>query len=162
MLTDCKNASDKPSDNTLRLTLVRTPGTRGGYADQGTQDLGHHDILFGLAGHSGDWREGQTDWQAYRLNDPLVAFESTKHSGSLGKQFSLVKVNNSRIRMLALKKAELSDAKRVGLPPPWSAGRPREAPRDGGTERKRPIKRKSVHTLVGKLLPGFVVLREMR
>ena len=109
VLTDCKNASDKPSDNTLRLTLVRTPGTRGGYADQGTQDLGHHDILFGLAGHSGDWREGQTDWQAYRLNDPLIAFESTKHSGSLGKQFSLVKVNNSRIRMLALKKAELSD-----------------------------------------------------
>jgi alpha-mannosidase len=109
VLTDCKNASDKPNDNTVRLTLIRTPGTRGGYADQGSQDLGHHDIVFGLAGHSGDWRQGQTDWQAYRLNDPLVAFESTKHSGSLGKQFSLVKTNNSRIRMLALKKAELSD-----------------------------------------------------
>src|SRR5437868_583842 len=109
VLTDCKNASDKPNDNTLRLTLIRTPGTRGGYADQGTQDLGHHDIIFGFAGHSGDWRSGQTDWHAYRLNDPLVAFESTKHSGSLGKQFSLVKVNNSRIRMLALKKAEQSD-----------------------------------------------------
>jgi alpha-mannosidase len=109
VLTDCKNASDKPNDNTVRLTLIRTPGTRGGYADQGSQDLGHHDILFGLAGHSGDWRQGQTDWQAYRLNDPLVAFESTKHSGSLGKQFSLVKISNSRIRMFALKKAELSD-----------------------------------------------------
>ena len=109
VLTDCKNASDKPNDNTVRLTLIRTPGTRGGYADQGTQDLGHHGIVFGLAGHSGDWREGQTDWQAYRLNDPLVAFESTKHSGSLGKQFSFVRVNNSRIRMLALKKAEQGD-----------------------------------------------------
>ncbi|HVH86528.1 MAG TPA: glycoside hydrolase family 38 C-terminal domain-containing protein [Terriglobales bacterium] len=109
VLTDCKNASDKPSDNTLRLTLIRTPGTRGGYPDQGTQDLGHHDILFGLAGHTGDWREAQTDWQAHRLNDPLVAFESTKHAGSLGKQFSLAKVNNSRIRLLALKKAEQSD-----------------------------------------------------
>ena len=29
VLTDCKNGSDKPDDNTLRLTLVRTPGTRG-------------------------------------------------------------------------------------------------------------------------------------
>jgi len=109
LLTDCKNASDKPSDTTVRLTLIRTPGTRGGYADQGTQDLGHHDIVFGLAGHKGDWREGQTDWQAYRLNDPLVAFESTNHSGALGNQFSFVKVNNRRIRMLALKKAEESE-----------------------------------------------------
>lgn len=49
ILTDCKNASDKPDDKTLRLTLIRTPGTRGGYADQGTQDLGRHDIVFGLA-----------------------------------------------------------------------------------------------------------------
>ena len=39
ILTDCKNASDKPNENTLRLTLVRTPGTQGGYTDQGTQDL---------------------------------------------------------------------------------------------------------------------------
>ena len=109
VLTDCKNASDKPNDNTVRLTLIRTPGTRGGYTDQGTQDIGHHDIAYALAGHDGDWRQGQTDWQAYRLSDPLVAFESTKHSGSLGKQFSLVKINNNRVRMLALKRAEQTD-----------------------------------------------------
>ncbi|HJX00375.1 MAG TPA: glycoside hydrolase family 38 C-terminal domain-containing protein, partial [Terriglobales bacterium] len=109
VLTDCKNASDKPNDNTLRLTLIRTPGTRGGYHDQGTQDLGRHEILFGLAGHDSDWRAAQTDWQAYRLNQPLIAFESTKHPGSLGKQFSVLKLNNSRVRVLALKKAEQSD-----------------------------------------------------
>jgi alpha-mannosidase len=109
VLTDCKNASDKPNDSTLRLTLIRTPGTRGGYADQGTQDLGHHEIVFGLAGHESDWRKGQTDWQAHRLNDPLVAFESTKHAGPLGKQFSLLKLNNDRVRVLALKRAEQSD-----------------------------------------------------
>ena len=55
ILTDCKNASDKPDDKTIRLTLVRTPGTRGGYADQGTQDIGRHEIVFGIAGHAGDW-----------------------------------------------------------------------------------------------------------
>ncbi|HXM35029.1 MAG TPA: glycoside hydrolase family 38 C-terminal domain-containing protein, partial [Pyrinomonadaceae bacterium] len=107
--TDYKNASDKPDDKTLRLTLVRTPGTRGGYADQGTQDLGRHQILFGLAGHAGDWRQSQTDWQAYRLNQPLIAFQSPSHAGELGKSFSLVKLNNDRVRVMALKRAELSD-----------------------------------------------------
>lgn len=109
VLTDCKNGSDKASENTIRLTLIRTPGTRGGYTDQGTQDIGHHDIKFGIAGHEGDWRLGQTDWQAHRLNDPPVAFESTKHPGSLGKQFSLMRIDNSRVRVLALKKAEETD-----------------------------------------------------
>jgi len=109
VLTDCKNGSDKPDDKTLRLTLVRTPGTRGGYADQGTQDWGRHEIVFGLAGHAGDWRDGRTDWHAYRLNQPLIAFVSPKHQGFLGKSFALLKLNNDRIRVLALKKAEASD-----------------------------------------------------
>src|SRR3989442_5333848 len=109
ILTDCKNASDKPDEHTLRLTLVRTPVTRGGYTDQGTQDLGHHEFVYGLAGHDGDWRQGQTDWQAQRLNQPLIAFESSVHPGGLGKSFSLVRLNNDRVRVMALKKAELSD-----------------------------------------------------
>jgi len=109
VLTDCKNGSDKPDDKTLRLTLLRTPGTRGGYADQGTQDWGRHEINFGIAGHAGDWRAGRTDWHAYRLNQPLIAFVSPKHQGFLGKNFSLLKLNNDRIRVLAVKKAEASD-----------------------------------------------------
>ena len=109
ILTDCKNGSDKPNDHTIRLTLIRTPGTRGGYADQGTQDIGHHEFVYGIAGHAGDWRSSQTDWQAQRLNDPLIAFEAAKHAGALGREFSLLKVSNPRIRALALKKAEQSD-----------------------------------------------------
>jgi len=109
ILTDCKNGSDKPNDHTIRLTLIRTPGTRGGYADQGTQDIGHHEFVYGIAGHAADWRHSQTDWQAQRLNDPLVAFETAKHAGVLGREFSLLKVSNPRIRILALKKAEHGD-----------------------------------------------------
>ena len=109
VLTDDKYASDKPNDNTLRLTLIRTPGTRGGYTDQGSQDWGHHEFVFGLAAHAGDWRQGQTDWQAYRLNQPLLAFKSSKHAGSLGKDLSLLRVSNSRVRLMALKKAEESN-----------------------------------------------------
>jgi alpha-mannosidase len=109
VLTDSKNGSDKPTDNTLRLTLLRTPGVAGGYPDQATQDIGHHEFVYGLAGHSADWRTSQTDWQAQRLNAPLFAFETSKHDGRLGRTFSLLTVNNSRIRVLAVKKAELSD-----------------------------------------------------
>jgi len=109
ILTDCKNGSDKPNDHTIRLTLIRTPGTRGGYADQGTQDIGHHEFVYGIAGHAADWRQSQTDWQAQRLNDPLIAFEAPRHAGALGRQFSLLKVSNPRIRVLALKKAERGD-----------------------------------------------------
>jgi alpha-mannosidase len=87
ILTDCKNGSDKPNDHTIRLTLIRTPGTRGGYADQGTQDIGHHEFVYGIAGHARRWREAQTDWQAQRLNDPLIAFETSKHAGRWARIF---------------------------------------------------------------------------
>lgn len=109
ILSDCKYGSDKPDDKTLRLTLLRTPGIspRAGYADQATQDWGHHEILYGLASHDGDWRG--TDWQAQRLSQPLIAFESTRHPARLGKTFSILQVSNSRVRVLALKKAEDTD-----------------------------------------------------
>ncbi len=109
ILTDDKNGSDKLSDNTIRLTLIRTPGTRGGYQDQGSQDIGHHEFTYGIAGHAGDFRAGQTDWHAWRLNTPLMAFTTTKHSGALGKTFSLLRVSDPRVRVLAVKRAEASD-----------------------------------------------------
>ncbi len=109
ILTDCKNGSDKPNDHTIRLTLIRTPGTRGGYHDQGTQDLGHHEFVYGLAGHAAGWRNAGTDWQAQRLNAPLIAFQASRHAGAMGREFSLLTINNPRIRLLALKKAEQGD-----------------------------------------------------
>ncbi len=111
ILSDCKYGSDKPDDKTLRLTLLRTPGIgpRAGYADQSTQDWGRHEIVYGLAAHGGNWRREQTDWHAQRLNQPLIAFESSKHAGRLGKTLSILRLNNDRVRVLALKKAEDND-----------------------------------------------------
>lgn len=113
VLSDCKYGSDKPDDNTVRLTLLYSPGLGSGngkdYADQTSQDWGHHEFIYGLAGHAGDWRQSQTDWQGLRLNQPLIAFESSRHAGTLGKSFSLLGINNSRVRVLAVKKAEQSD-----------------------------------------------------
>jgi alpha-mannosidase len=112
VLSDCKYGSDKPDDNTLRLTLIYTPGLGKGngaeYSDQTTQDWGHHEFIYGLAGHAGDWREEQSDWQALRLNQPLIALSASEHPGALGKAFSFMQISNSRLRVLALKKAEHS------------------------------------------------------
>jgi alpha-mannosidase len=106
ILTDCKNGSDKPDDQTLRLTLIYSPGVRNQYTYQASNDWGHHEFIYGIAGHAG---KAPADWQAQRLNQPLIAFESTKHAGALGKTFSLLTVNNPRVRVLALKKAESTD-----------------------------------------------------
>ncbi len=116
LLTDVKNGSDKPNDQTIRVTLLRSPGAKptvdgqpGRFSDQTSQDWGHHEIVLGVTGHSGDWRQDQTVWQAYRVNDPLISFTTEKHPGTLGKSFSLVRVSDPAIRVLALKKAEDSD-----------------------------------------------------
>jgi alpha-mannosidase len=112
VLSDYKHGSDKPDDSTLRLTLLRTPGISPAgisYSDQATQDWGHHEFKYGLASHAGDWQKEETNWQGIRLNQPLIAFESAKHEGALGKNFSLLGVNNSHVRVMALKKAEHGD-----------------------------------------------------
>ncbi len=109
VLSDTKLGSDKPDDHTLRLTLMRTPGTQGGYEDQGTQDIGRHELVYGLAPHASGWREARTDWQAQRLDQPLVAFQSSSHAGTLGRELSLLRVSSDRVRVLALKRAEESD-----------------------------------------------------
>ena len=112
ILSDSKYGSDKPDDHTLRLTLLYTPGLSANgraYSDQASQDWGHHEFVYGLASHAGDWRSEGTDWQAQRLSQPLIAFASSKHAGALGRSFSLLRVSNPRVRVLALKKAESDD-----------------------------------------------------
>jgi alpha-mannosidase len=113
VLSGVKVGSDKPDDSTLRLTLIYTPGLGTGngrnYGDQTTQDWGHHEFVYGLAGHAGDWRQGATDWQGYRLDHPLIAFEAPKHSGALGKSFSFLHLDNSDVHVMGLKKAEHGD-----------------------------------------------------
>jgi len=108
ILTGGKYGSDKPDDRTIRLTLIYTPGfAEGGsrsYADQTSQDFGHHDFVYGLASHDGRRQETH----AQRLEQPLIAFEATKHDGPLGQSFSFLRVPDG-VRVMALKKAEDAD-----------------------------------------------------
>jgi alpha-mannosidase len=108
ILEDCKYGSDKPDNSTLRLTLMYTPKASS-YVYQGTQDWGIHDFKYGIYAHAGDWVYAKTPWQGNFINNPPIAFETTKHNGSLGKELSLLKINTHQVDAMALKKAEESD-----------------------------------------------------
>lgn len=106
ILNDSKFGSDKPTDDTVRLTLLYTPGVRSGYQDQAEQDFGKHDILYAIAPHAGDWREGKVAWTAKRLNQPLRAFVVDAHPGALGKTASLLTTSTDQVEVTAIKQAE--------------------------------------------------------
>ena len=108
ILNDCKYGWDKPNSSRLRLSLVYTPEVTDRYTYQGNQDLGLNQFRFSLFSHEGKVGE-QTQWQSDRLNQPLKAFVTTSHEGDLGTQFSFAQVDNNKVAVRALKRAEDSD-----------------------------------------------------
>ena len=111
ILNDSKYGWDKPSDDTLRLTLLHTPRPNRNYTYQSSNDLGRHRFTFAIAGHAGDWRQGRLPARAAQLNQPLIAFETTKHDGPLGRSFSLLSLDDlaGQVTVAAVKNAEDSD-----------------------------------------------------
>ncbi|MDR2954819.1 MAG: discoidin domain-containing protein [Prevotella sp.] len=109
IMNDCKYGWDKPNDNTLRLTLLHTPKTKGGYRYQDKQDMGHHLLTYSIMGHKGCYHDGKTVLKAEILNQPMKAFVTDKHAGTLGKSFSFVNIDNENIAIRAIKQAEKSD-----------------------------------------------------
>lgn len=109
VLEDCKYGSDKPDDNTLRLTLLYTPNTDKRYVLQNSQDWGIHNFKYGIYAHKGNWTDGLSPWQGKFINQPLMAFDVEKHKGSLGKSMSLISTNSSQVGLMAFKKMEKGD-----------------------------------------------------
>jgi alpha-mannosidase len=109
ILNDCKYGWDKPRDNTLRLTLIHTPLGAYGNNKQDVQDFGENRFLYSIYGHKNDWVNGQTVTQGEKVNQPLKAFQTVNHEGSLGKNFSFLSVNNPNVTIKAVKLAEKSD-----------------------------------------------------
>lgn len=109
ILEDCKYGSDKPSDNVLRLTLLYTPKTHSWYPVQNSQDWGIHEFRYGIYGHQGSWQKAQTSVQGEYFNEPLLAFEVSKHNGALGKSFGFISINKDEVGLMACKKMEEAD-----------------------------------------------------
>ncbi len=83
ILTDCKNGSDKPTDNTIRLHPPSYPRHRRRLRRPGDAEiLGITNSYTRIAGHAMGWRDAETDWQvAQRLNAPLIALANLKTPG---------------------------------------------------------------------------------
>lgn len=109
ILEDCKYGSDKPNDNTLRLTLLYTPEVGKRYVYQNSQDWGEHEFRYGIYGHAGSWEKGLSPVQGEFFNQPLLAFEAPKHRGDINGPVSFVSCNNQQVGVMALKKMEEGD-----------------------------------------------------
>ena len=110
ILTGGKYGSDKPSDNVVRLTLLYSPAVQGkDFHEQATQDWGRHEFVYGLSAHRGDWRQGKSDWQAARLEQPMYVFETSAHPGHLGRSYSALELSSDQVAVRALKLAEDTD-----------------------------------------------------
>ncbi len=109
ILNDSRYGWDKPADNILRLTLLHTPSVDKSYTDQTTLDHGQHILTYAIAPHTGNWIDGDIPNRAARLNQPLITYQSDKHSGKLGKQYSFLQVDNPNVFVKAVKKAQRTD-----------------------------------------------------
>lgn len=109
IMNNGKYGWDKPSDNTLRLTLLHTPKTNKGYTYQDRQDFGYHTFTYSLLPHQGELNKAEVVSKAEVLNQQLKAFQTDKHKGEMGRTFSMVSSDNPNVIIKALKKAVVSD-----------------------------------------------------
>ena len=109
ILNDSRYGWDKPSDNTLRLSLLYAPKPGRGYVYQAHQDKGHHVLTYSLIGHQGGLDLTKTVQRATTLNSPLRAFTTTKHKGTLGRTFSFVQSDSPNVLIRTMKQAEVGD-----------------------------------------------------
>ena len=109
VMSDSKYGWDKPTDHTLRLTLLHTPQTRNSYTYQNQQDLGHHRFAYALVAHEGALQPSVVQQKAEQFNQTPVAFVASRHKGSWGRQFSLAETGSRQVILKTLKKAEDED-----------------------------------------------------
>ncbi|HEX4714586.1 MAG TPA: alpha-mannosidase, partial [Ktedonobacteraceae bacterium] len=94
-------------DNTIRLSLLRSPTAPDPQADQGK-----HTFSYSLLPHAGHWNE-QTVGAAYALNDPWLVHERTsteppvaQEAASLSPLASLIRAEQPNIVIETIKRAE--------------------------------------------------------
>jgi alpha-mannosidase len=99
LLNNCKYGYDI-KDNVIRLSLIKSAT----YPDY-QQDQGNHTFVYSLLPHEGDWVEGNTVQEAWKLNNPL-----TYTNGSpVQPEFSLFSCTADNVMIDAVKKAEDDD-----------------------------------------------------
>lgn len=108
VFSDSRTGWDHPDKNTLRLTLIHTPLANYRWeCSQHIMDMGLNRYSYAIMGHEG--LPDTVSHYAELFCQPVHTFITDKHSGESGTEFSLVKVNDDRVRISAIKKAQDSD-----------------------------------------------------
>lgn len=108
LLNDCKYGHSAEG-STLKLTILKCGTHPNPEADQG-----RHILTYSLLPHTGDFRTAGVINEAYALNQPLTAIE-TSASGSLPETFSLVSCDKPNIIIETVKKAEEDESMLVRM-----------------------------------------------
>lgn len=105
VFSDSRAGWDKPDKSTLRLTLVHTPLANYRWeCSQHLMDIGLNRYSFAVMGHGADSSEATA--RADSFCQPMHTFVTEKHEGKFGREYSFVKLNDERVRITALKKAQ--------------------------------------------------------
>lgn len=108
VISDCKYGWDKPSNNTLRMTVLHTP--KGNFKNDSMQSLMEIGLnRYGYAIHSHANDLSSTQKYARQFNQPLCAVVTDIHKGALGAEYSFGSLNKNNVILRAIKKAEEGD-----------------------------------------------------
>ena len=100
LLNDCKYGYSI-EDNIMTLSLLKAATDPNPCADREK-----HTFTYSLYPHIGDFRQGGTVKEGYKLNMPLIASEVEANSGALFDNRTLIECENENIVIETIKKAE--------------------------------------------------------
>ncbi|GAB4369202.1 MAG: alpha-mannosidase [Calditrichia bacterium] len=100
LLNDSKYGYDI-KENTMRLSLLRSPN----WPDP-TADRGKHIIRYALYPHKEDWRQAHSVRRGYEFNSPLIGFIAEKANGNLPPENSFLDLQPENLILTSLKIAE--------------------------------------------------------
>jgi alpha-mannosidase len=109
LLNDCKYGHDIHG-NVICLSLLRAPISPDPVADRG-----HHQFVYALLPHAGDFKQSRVIEEAYALNVPLVVKALKPNSGPLPSTHSFFQLDRPNAIIEAIKVAEDGDALIVRL-----------------------------------------------
>jgi alpha-mannosidase len=109
LLNDCKHGCDIHG-NVMRLSLLRAPTAPDREADRG-----HHEFVYALLPHGGDFRKGGVIEHACALNTPLHLVATEPRKGTLPARESFFEVDQPGVFIEAVKKAERDESVIVRL-----------------------------------------------
>lgn len=109
VFSDSKYGWIQKDESTLRMTVIHTPKHYFRHDSvQGMLDFGLNRYGYAICSHPGDW-DKETQILANEFHQPLTAFLTDTHHGTLGNSYSFGSVSEEGVLIRALKLSEDGD-----------------------------------------------------